>query len=102
MRALMCVHVGARARGHVLAHTVRACSLAKTAFNAYAPYFSNLFHKRCDFQEKIIERKMCFDFLYSVCLKDFPFKEEFSEISSKMSNRFHVKYPLFLSDFNGT
>jgi hypothetical protein len=25
---------------------------------------------------------------------------EFSEISSKMSKRLHVKYPLFLSDFN--
>ena len=34
--------------------------------------------------------------------KHFPFWNEFSKISSKMSKRLHVKYTLFLSDFNET
>ena len=42
---------------------------------------------------------MCFDFLFNICLKHFPFSEELSEIWSKMFMRLHVKYPLFLSDF---
>ena len=45
---------------------------------------------------------MCFDFLYNIYLKHFSFEEEFSEISSQMSKRRHVKYPLFFSDFNET
>jgi len=45
---------------------------------------------------------MCFDFLYSFCLKHFSFSEEMSEILSKMYIVLRVKYPLFLSDFNET
>jgi hypothetical protein len=33
------------------------------------PYFSILSHKRLDFWEKVIEHKVCFDFLYNFCLK---------------------------------
>ena len=35
------------------------------------PYLSTLSHKRHDFREKIkvTEHKICFDFLYSFCLK---------------------------------
>jgi len=33
--------------------------------------FSPLSHIRHDFWEKIIEHKMCFDFLYNLCLKYF-------------------------------
>ena len=43
---------------------------------------------------------MCFDFHYNVCLKLFSFYEELIEIWSKMYIGLHVKYPLFLSDFN--
>jgi hypothetical protein len=35
------------------------------------PYFSTLSHKRHDFLRNVIEHKMCFDFLYDFCLKDF-------------------------------
>jgi len=45
---------------------------------------------------------VCFEFLYKFCLKHFSFKEEMSEICSKMCIGLHVKYPLFLSDFNKT
>jgi len=38
-----------------------------------ALYFSTLSHKRHDFREKVIENKMCFDFLYNFCLKYFSF-----------------------------
>jgi hypothetical protein len=43
---------------------------------------------------------MCFDFLYFF-KKHFSFEGELSEINKKFSC-FHVKYPLFLSDFNET
>jgi hypothetical protein len=43
-----------------------------------AQYFSTLSHKRHDFREggggeDVTEPKMCFDFLYKVCLKNFSF-----------------------------
>jgi hypothetical protein len=43
---------------------------------------------------------MCFDFLYSFCLKHFSLNEEFCEMLSLMYVRLHVNYPLFLLDFN--
>jgi hypothetical protein len=45
---------------------------------------------------------ICFEFLYSFCLKHFSFSEEMSEVWPKMCIGLHVKYPLFLSDFNET
>jgi hypothetical protein len=45
---------------------------------------------------------MCFDFLYKFCPKHFSFYEEMSEILSKMYIGIHVKYRLFLSDFDET
>ena len=45
---------------------------------------------------------MCFGFLYKVCLKYFSFWGEFSETLSQMHVGLHVKYPLFLSEFNDT
>jgi hypothetical protein len=65
-----------------------------------AVHLTTLSHKRCNFV--VTKDKTCFDFLYNSCLKHFSFKVEFSEITSKKSKRLHVKYPLFLSDFNKT
>jgi hypothetical protein len=64
--------------------------------------FSELYHKRYNFRKSVFEHKMCFNFFYNFCLKHFPFYELFNELSSKMSKRLHVKYPLFLSDLNKT
>jgi len=44
-------------------------------------YFSTLSQKRYDFRKKSLNIKLCFGFLYNVCLKHFSFCEEFSEIS---------------------
>jgi len=43
---------------------------------------------------------MCFDFPYNMCLKHSSFQEELGDILPKMYKGLHVKYPLFLSDFN--
>jgi hypothetical protein len=37
------------------------------------PYSSMLSHKGHDFPKKVIQNKMCFDFLYNFCLKYFSF-----------------------------
>ena len=37
------------------------------------PYFDPLLHKRHNFRENVIQRKMCADVLYYFCLKDFSF-----------------------------
>jgi len=65
-------------------------------------YISTLSHKRQDFRNQVIEHKMCYDFLYNLCLKNFPFYKELRDTLSKKYIGLHVKYPLCLSDFNET
>jgi hypothetical protein len=68
-----------------------------------APLHFSTSHKRHDFRgKKVTERKICFDFLYNFYLKCFSFWEEFRELLSEMWKRLHVKYQLFMSDFNET
>jgi hypothetical protein len=52
--------------------------------------------------KKYVDHKMCFDFIYCVCLKYFSLQEEFSKMLWYMYIGLSVKYPLFLSDFNKT
>jgi hypothetical protein len=51
-------------------------------------------------EKKLLNTKCVFWFLHSFYLKRFPFQEELSEILPQMSKRLHVKYSLFLTDFN--
>jgi hypothetical protein len=93
---------------------VHVCSLMYPACNAHAPYcrvvcpalkyWSTLSHKRHDFEEKkkLLNIKLCSDLLYKFCPKHYSFQEELSEIWSKMYFGLHVRYPLFLFDFNET
>jgi hypothetical protein len=64
-------------------------------------HFSTLSHEQRKFWKKVIGHKMCGLSFSQICLKHFLFWEELSEIS-KMYIGLHVKYPLFLSDFNET
>ena len=57
-------------------------------------YISTLSHKRNDFRKKkkkVIEYKMCFDFLYKFCMKHVSFYEELSQILSTMYIGLQVK-----------
>ena len=86
-------------------------SLRYPACNAHVPYchlwpawLYNIFpHYLITAQfSKVIEHKMCFDFLYNLCLKHFSHQEELSEVFSKVYAGLPVKYQLFSSDFNDT
>jgi hypothetical protein len=65
--------------------------------------FFKLSHKRHDFRKKkLLSTKYVFWCPVQLCLKHILLYEEMSEIWSKMYNGLHVKFPLFLSDFNDT
>jgi hypothetical protein len=58
------------------------------------PYFSTLLYEQQDFsKKKLIEHKMCFDFLYNYCLQHLSFYE-YGEIL-QMYFGIHGKYTLF-------
>ena len=76
VHACACVHVGARARGRVQAHTYIIALLIQqatrmrhivTSFVAHRSplHFSTLSQNRCDFRVKVIEYKMCV-FIFSI------------------------------------
>ena len=56
--------------------------------------FSTLSIKRYDFEKKVFWPSL------QICLKCFSFYDEFSETVPQMCTGLHVKYSLFLSDFN--
>jgi len=78
-----------------LHHTVMCCPYGSAIF-------STLAHKRHDLKKKILEHKICFDFLYKVCLKHLSFYEELNEILSQMYIGLHVQNLLFLPCGNET
>ena len=92
------------------------CSLSYPTCNALAShrhlrsaicsalqYFSTLSHKRCDFRIKGTENKICVlifstTFVWNISHS----KKKWAWYDKKMCIGLHVKYPLFLSDFNKT
>ena len=79
-----------------IVHAMHMCHIG--VFFA-SKYFSTLSHKH-QFRKTV--REHCFFPLYNFCLKQFSFQEELSEVGSTMYTDIHVKYLLFLSDFNET
>jgi len=51
-------------------------------------------------EKRLLNIKLCFDFLHYFQLKHFSFLQEMSKILSYMFVDFHLKYLLVLSDFN--
>ena len=65
------------------------------------PYFSTLSHKRRDFLKKVTEHKMCVS-IFSINFDTFLHLRRIQRDIAINIKRLHVKYPLFLSDFNKT
>jgi len=65
------------------------------------PYFSTLSHKQHNFWKKIMEHKIRLLISSTIFVWNISILwDEFSEVLPEMATDFHVKYPLFLSDFN--
>ena len=89
---------------------VCAYSLRCSACTAHAPYchvacpalqyFSTFSHKRRDFRKKVIEHKMCVLIFCTTLSEMFFILRRNERDMIKMSFGLHVKYRLFLWDFN--
>jgi hypothetical protein len=79
-----------------------ACSILSPVACPAQQYFPTLSHTQQDFEKSYWTQNVCFGFRHRFCLKHLSFKEELSEIWSKIYIGLHVKYPLFLYDFNQT
>jgi hypothetical protein len=71
--------------------SIVGCVMSGSSVFSHYPTNSKIFGK--------ILLNMCLDFLHNFCLKHLSLQEEFSEISQPYKG-LHVKYPLFLLDFN--
>jgi len=65
-------------------------------------YFSTLSHKRYDFRKKLLNTKRVFWFSLQLLSETFFILKRNERDMTKMYIGPHVKYPLFLSDFNDT
>ena len=67
-------------------------------------YFSTFSHKRHDFRKKnkVTEHKMCFLIFSTTFFWNISHTKKIWTRCNKKYIRLHVKYPLFLSDFNET
>jgi len=89
---------------------VCVCNLSYSACNAHKPYchlwsvrvnnFSTLSHKRHDFRKKLLNRIWVFWFSVQFFSEIFLILRRRERDIIHTYIRLHVKYPLFLSDFN--
>ena len=82
----------------------RASAILSSVVCPALRYFPALSRKRHDFRRKKIyrTRNARFQFLYNVCLKCFFHSKKNWTRYQNFYFGLHVKYPLFLSDFNET
>jgi hypothetical protein len=66
------------------------------------PYFSTLSHKRRDFRKQVIEHDICVLIPLHRFSDTFLLIKKTAHIRLKTYIGLHVKYQLFLSDFNET
>jgi hypothetical protein len=79
------------------------CALLSSLACPSQQYFSTLSHERQHFSEKVIEHKMCgLIFSRSFVGNIFHSKKNWARYDRRGYLGLHVKYPLFLSDFNET
>jgi hypothetical protein len=90
-------------RMHGTEYFIKWCVLLRQRVDCvFEQQVATLFHKRQIFKKENTERKMCFDFLYKLCLKHFSFYQELSNIWSHLYTGLHAKYPLLTADINDT
>jgi hypothetical protein len=65
------------------------------------PYFATLSRKLHNFRNNVIDHKVYFHFIYHFRLKHFSFWKQLTRYCDKCKC-LYVKFPLFLSYFNGT
>jgi hypothetical protein len=78
------------------------CMISSVAFPTLL-YFSTLTHKQHDLQKEVLEHKMCVLIFSAILdLNTSHSKKNSARYYSKCKWVFHVKFLLFLSDFNET
>jgi len=65
-------------------------------------YFSTIFHRRHDFRKIVTEHKMCVLIFSKVSPETFLILRSIERDMIKIYIDLHLKYPLFMSDFNET
>jgi len=80
------------------------CAILSSVACPALQYFSTLSHKRCDFRKKkkVTEYKTCVWFSLQLLSETFLILRRNERDMIKIYIGLHVKYPLFLSDFNET
>jgi hypothetical protein len=80
-----------------------ACAIFSSVTSPTVQYFSTLSHKRHDFRKKkVSDRKMCVLSFCTTFARNISHSTNNLAHCDKMYIGLHVKYPLFLLDFNET
>jgi hypothetical protein len=78
----------------------RACAVLSSVASPAVQYFSTLSHKRHDFQNVLLDIECVFRFSLQLLSETFLILRRVERDMVKIYIALHVKYPLFLSDFN--